>query len=223
MKTIDFEKLKQVLPKVPGILRKKEYFNSSVLIPLVWHNDEYHFLFEKRAAKIRQGSEICFPGGENDVDLDKSSFDTAIRETIEELGVKKENINFIGHMDILVGNMGITVDPFIAEISISGIDELKPDKEEVEKVFLLPISYFYKTPPEIYYLKLQVHPFYTTENGEKIDLFPARELELPEKYLTPWTAGKHKVLAWRTAEGTIWGMTAALISEVISKIKLSEE
>jgi hypothetical protein len=141
---------------------------------------------------------------------------------MEELGVKKEKINVIGKIDILVGNMGVTVDPFLAEIRINNIDELSTDKNEVEKVFLIPISYFYETPPETYYLKLQVHPYYTTKNGERIDLFPAKELDLPEKYLTPWTAGKHKVIAWRTKEGTIWGMTAALIFEVISKIKLSE-
>jgi peroxisomal coenzyme A diphosphatase NUDT7 len=222
MKKINIERLKHVLPEVPGILRKKEYFNSAVLIPLVKYNDEYHFLFEKRGAKIRQGSEICFPGGKYDPDSDKSFLDTAIRETIEEIGVKKEDINIIGKTDILVGNMGITVDPFLAEIRINNIDELKPDNNEVEKIFLIPVSYFYETSPEIYYLKIEVHPYYTTENGEKIDLFPAKELDLPEKYLTPWAAGKHKVIAWRTKEGTIWGMTAALISEIISKIKLSE-
>ena len=53
MRTINFEKLKQVLPRIPGILRKKEYFNAGVLIPLVWYNEEYHFLFEKRGTKIR--------------------------------------------------------------------------------------------------------------------------------------------------------------------------
>jgi peroxisomal coenzyme A diphosphatase NUDT7 len=223
MRIINFEKLKQVLPRIPGILRKKEYFNAGVLIPLVWYNEEYHFLFEKRGAKIRQGSEICFPGGEYDPSSDKSLLETAIRETREELGVKKVNIKVIGKVDILVGNMGVTVDPFIAEIKINNIDELNPDKDEVEKVFLIPVSYFYETPPETYFLKLEVHPYYTTMNGEKIDLFPAKELDLPEKYLAPWTAGKHKVFAWRTKEGTIWGITAALIFEVIAKIKLSEE
>src|ERR1035437_2226725 len=95
MGTINIEKLKYVLPKIPGILRKKEYFNSAVLIPLVWYNEEYHFLFEKRGAKIRQGSEICFPGGEYDPSSDKSLLETAIRETMEELGIKKEKIKVI--------------------------------------------------------------------------------------------------------------------------------
>ncbi|MDR3667350.1 MAG: CoA pyrophosphatase [Ignavibacteriaceae bacterium] len=223
MKNIDFEKLKNVLPKKPGILRKKEYFNAAVLIPLVLYNEEYYFLFEKRGAKIRQGSEICFPGGEYDPDSDKSLLETAIRETIEELGIKRGKIKVIGKVDILVGNMGVTVDPFLSVIKINNIEELKLDRDEVEKIFLLPVSYFYETPPETYYLKLEVHPYYTTMNGEKIDLFPAKELDLPERYLAPWTAGKHKVYAWRTKEGTIWGMTAALIYEVINKIKLSEE
>src|ERR1039457_1288617 len=222
MRTIDFEKLKHVLPKIPGILRKKEYFNAAVLIPLVWYNEEYHFLFEKRGAKIRQGSEICFPGGEYDPESDKTLLQTAVRETMEELGVKREKIKVTGKIDILVGNMGVTVDPFLAEIKINSIEELNPDKDEVEKIFLIPVSYFYETPPETYFLKLEVHPYYTIMNGEKIDLFPAKELDLPEKYLNPWTAGKHKVFAWRTKEGTIWGITAGLIFEVISKIKLSE-
>jgi peroxisomal coenzyme A diphosphatase NUDT7 len=222
MKNINLEKIKRVLPEIPGILRKKEYFNSAVLIPLVKYKDEYHFLFEKRGAKIRQGSEICFPGGEYDPKSDKSFLETAIRETKEELGVKEEDISIIGKLDILIGNMGVTVDPFLAEVRIKDTGDLTFDKNEVEKVFLIPISYFYDTKPEIYYLKMQVHPYYTTENGERIDLFPAKDLDLPEKYLSPWTAGKHKVIAWRTNEGTIWGMTAALISEVISKIELSD-
>ena len=55
MNTSELEKLKSKLPIHPGILRKEEYFNSAVLIPLVFVNNEYNFLFEKRAANIRQG------------------------------------------------------------------------------------------------------------------------------------------------------------------------
>lgn len=223
MEKIDFNKLRKELPEVPGILRKGEYFNSAVLIPLVKVKDEYNFLFEKRSAKIRQGSEICFPGGENDPEKDKNLFGTAVRETIEELGVAEEDISIIGNIDVLVGGMGVTVDPFLAEIRIKNIDKLQYDKNEVEKIFLIPVSFFYDTPPEIYYLKTLVHPYYINETGERIDLFPAKELDLPERYLKPWGGGRHKVYAWRTPEGTIWGITAALITEVIAKIRLSKK
>ena len=223
MEKIDFKELKKLLPEVPGILRKREYFNSAVLIPLVKVKDEYNFLFEKRSAKIRQGSEICFPGGEYDPETDKNLLGTAIRETIEEVGVTGEDISIIGNIDVLVGGMGVTVDPFLAEIRIGNFDELKFDRHEVEKIFLIPVSFFYDTPPEVYYLKTEVHPYIINESGERTDLFPAKELELPERYLKPWGGGKHKVYAWRTPEGTIWGITALLIREVISKIHESED
>jgi len=73
----DLENLKKKLPPIPGILGKEEYFNAAVLIPLMMINGEYHFLFEKRAAHIRQGGEVCFPGGEFDPEVDTSFQDTA--------------------------------------------------------------------------------------------------------------------------------------------------
>jgi hypothetical protein len=51
MRNINFEKLKHVLPEIPGILRKKEYFNSAVLIPLVLYNEEHHFFLKEEGQK----------------------------------------------------------------------------------------------------------------------------------------------------------------------------
>jgi len=56
-----------------------------VLVLLVPINGEYHFVLQKRCTNIRQGGEICFPGGkvdENDETLEK----VAIRETTKEMG-----------------------------------------------------------------------------------------------------------------------------------------
>lgn len=219
MKQLNLDKLKNILPEIPGILRKDEYFNSAVLVPIVKSNGEYNLLFQKRSAHIRQGGEVCFPGGEYSPEHDNSFEDTAIRETIEELGLKREQIKLIGKLDVMVGSMGVTIDPFVAELVIDSLDNLNIDKNEVEKVFLIPIDYFIKTEPEEYFLRTEIHPFYTTETGEKIHLFPVEELELPPRYLSPWLSNKHKVYAWRTPEGTIWGMTAVLIRETIRLIR----
>jgi len=54
MNQLDLNKLKMILPSSPGIMGKEEYFNAAVLIPFIKVNDEYHLLFEKRAAKIRK-------------------------------------------------------------------------------------------------------------------------------------------------------------------------
>jgi 8-oxo-dGTP pyrophosphatase MutT (NUDIX family) len=148
MKKIDFEKLVSVLPKYPGILSKDEYFNSAVLIPLVELNGEYSFLFEKRSAKIRQGGEICFPGGEFDSANDKTMEDTAIRETIEELGILENKIKKIGYLDTFVGPMGVTVDSVIAKLELSDLSQVKYDENEVEKIFTVPVSFFSENPPE---------------------------------------------------------------------------
>ena len=63
MKKDNLKKLISKLPKHPNVLGRDRFFNSAVLIPLVKINGEYHLLFQKRAATIRQGGDICFPGG----------------------------------------------------------------------------------------------------------------------------------------------------------------
>ncbi len=218
MNFLNISKLKSNLPKTPGILRKEKYFNSAVLIPLIFLNGEYSLLFEKRAVDIRQGGEICFPGGEYDSLLDKSYIDTAIRETVEETGIEKAAIELLGQLDTFIGPMGVTVDPFIAIINIKDINDLPFDKNEVEKLFTVPISFFVNNPPEIYYVKLKFHPEEIDKNGNTIITFPADELKLPSKYSKPWHGKKHEIFVYKTNGEIIWGITAELIREFIDKI-----
>ena len=215
----DLNKLIRGLPAVPGILRKDEFFNSAVIIPLVWKDNEYHLLFEKRAANIRQGGEICFPGGEFDPKLDKNYTDTATRETIEELRIDKDKIKVLGILDTLLGPMGVTVDSCLAILNIKDIGELHIDTTEVEKIFLVPVSYFQQNPPEIFHVQLVVHPHYTDEKGNIVHLLPSKELELPAKYNQPWRAGKRRIFVYRLSEGVLWGLTAALVREVADRLK----
>lgn len=215
----DLNALVSNLPETPGILRKDEFFNSAVVVPFVLKDDEYHLLFEKRAANIRQGGEICFPGGEYDPALDKNFTETAVRETVEELGIDITKINVLGILDTLIGPMGVTVDSCIATLDIKDIDETNIDKSEVEKIFLIPVSWFQKNPPEEYFVQLVVHPHYTDENGNVVELLPSRELDLPLKYNKPWHAGKRKIFAYKLQEGVLWGLTAVLVREVVHRLK----
>jgi len=219
MNNKDLNRFVKNLPSTPGILRKDEFFNSAVVVPFVFKNGEYHLLFEKRAANIRQGGEICFPGGEYDSELDKNFIDTAVRETVEELGIGIEKINVLGILDTLIGPMGVTVDSCIATIDITDIDETNIDKSEVDKVFLVPVSWFQNNPPKEYFVQLVVHPHYTDENGKVVELLPSKELELPERYNQPWRAGKRKIYAYKLKEGVLWGLTAALVREVVNRLK----
>lgn len=218
MNSINIKKLKTNLPKEPGVLGKEEYFNSAVLIAIIKINGKDNFLFEKRAANIRQGGEICFPGGEIDLKTDSTFVDTALRETKEELGIPKNKIEIIGSMNTLVGPMGVTVDPVIGFLNINSIEEIIYDEKEVEKIFALPIDFFFKQKPEEFKLKMEIQPSYINEAGENIILLPAEELGLPVRYTKPWKAKVHTVLAYRTEFGTIWGITAKLIYEFIKLV-----
>ena len=215
----DLAKLIIKLPAFPGILRKDEYLNSAVLIPLIIKDGEFNFLFEKRAAHIRQGGEICFPGGEYDPAKDKTYKETAIRETVEELGVDVSKISVIGIMDTLIGPTGVTVDSFIGTIDIPDISALNYDKNEVEKIFLLPVSFFAENEPEKYHVRLEINPTEIDKNGVKVETLPVKDLQLPVRYSKPWRGRKHSVLVYKTDKEIIWGITAALIFEVISILK----
>jgi peroxisomal coenzyme A diphosphatase NUDT7 len=216
--TLTIENITLALSNSPEILGKDKYFNSAVLVPLVEIDNKFHFLFEKRANHIRQGGEVSFPGGEFDQKKDQGLRHTAIRETIEELGLPSEKIKIIGKVGTLVAPMGVTVDAFVGLLSIRSVDELAIDKNEVEKVFLTPMDHFLKQKPEEYTVKLEVHPSYTDENGKKIELLPVQKLGLPARYSKPWKNGFHRILVYNSTEEVIWGITAEIVFELCRMI-----
>ena len=214
MKEEDLRLFKQNLPQFPGVQGREKYFNSAVLIPLVLINEQYHFLFQKRASNIRQGGEICFPGGKYDPKIDLDYSKTAIRETVEELGLTEEKIKIEGRLDTLVAPMGAIIDAFVGRIEIKRLNELSINKKEVEDVFCLPVSFFENETPEEYKVRVMVESSYI-DNGEERILLPAKELGLPERYHKPWGGTFHSIYLYNTEKGTIWGITAELIREVI--------
>ncbi len=213
MKNYKLEILKSNLPKVPGILDKKAFFNSAVLIPFVFIDDEYHLLFEKRAVNIKQGGEICFPGGKID-ETDKDAVDTALRETFEEVGLNKSKISIIGKLDTLFGPRGVLVEPIVAEIELVNLDELTIDNSEVEKVFLVPLSFFENNEPEHFKIQYEVNHKCFNSKGEE------DELILPNNYGNDtYYKSIRDVLVYKTNGEIIWGITAQLVFEVMEKLK----
>jgi 8-oxo-dGTP pyrophosphatase MutT (NUDIX family) len=217
MEKIDFNLLIKRLPKYPELIDRDEYFNSSVLIPFVKINNDYHLLFEKRAANIRQGGEVSFPGGEFDKEIDETLRETAIRETIEELRIAEEKINVVGQLGILMVP-GIVVNAFIAEVKIPNPDKINFDKTEVEKIFTVPVAFFKENPPEVHHVRLEAHPFYIDDEGNRIELLPVEKLNLPSRYSKPWGKIKRKVYFYNYNGEVIWGITAALVKRVVELI-----
>ncbi len=217
MKKSNLKKLVSNLPKYPNILGRDRFFNSAVLIPLIKIKGEYHLLFQKRAASIRQGGDICFPGGGFEIGIDKNFKDTALRETYEELGIKKKDIKILGQLDTYVAPIGAIIEPFVAKIKQKAYKNMKIDYNEVEKTLLIPISFFKDNEPIEYTLRHEVQPFKIDENGNKEIFFPVEELGLPDTYKKPWGNKRHKVWVYKYENEVIWGITSVLIRDVIEK------
>lgn len=212
----NFKKFVKNLPLDINVMGRDRYFNSAVLIPLVKIEGEFYLLFQKRAAHISQGGDICFPGGGYE-DCDKSFMHTALRETKEELGIKKKNIKVLGQLDTYVAPIGAIIEPFVALVKKKAIDNMKIDKNEVERTLLIPMKFFKENTPSEYTLKYEVQPFSINEKGEKEIHFPVEELGLPEIYRKPWGHKRHKVWVYKYENEVIWGLTAVIINDLLKK------
>jgi 8-oxo-dGTP pyrophosphatase MutT (NUDIX family) len=217
MKKENLKKLSKNLPKTPGVLGRSRFFNSAVLIPLIKIKGEYFLLFQKRAAHIRQGGDICFPGGGFEDGIDKNFKQTALRETEEELGIKAKDIKIIGRLDTYVAPIGAVIEPFVGKIKKSVLKTMVVDKNEVEKTLLIPVSFFKDTKPLEYTLSHEIQPHRINENGEKEVLFPVKELGLPEMYQKPWGNKRHKIWVYKYENEIIWGITSVIINDLIEK------
>jgi len=209
-----YEKVLRGLTGSGRIIGRSRYFSSVVLVPFMYIENEWHIVFQKRAQNIRQGGEVSFPGGGYDAALDKNFKDTAIRETVEELGVDPGDILVEGHLGTLVAPMGAVIDAYVGRIMLDSTDSFRINNDEVEKVFTVPADEFLRMNCEIYSVTLEINPHITNASGQEL-LFPAKELGLPERYHGKWGGKLHDMYIYRTEHGIIWGLTAEIIRDML--------
>ncbi|XP_073977424.1 mitochondrial coenzyme A diphosphatase NUDT8 [Rhodnius prolixus] len=114
---------------------------AAVLIPLCQVNDELSLLYTLRKADLkRHRGQVSFPGGMEDT-TDMSLEFTALRETEEELGIRKNDIHLWGSSWIYVGKE-FSVLPVVGYLGQVDIQKLNPNPDEVEVVFTLPLKHF---------------------------------------------------------------------------------
>lgn len=215
MNNKEYGKFLNKFSSCPGIMDRENYFNSVVLVPFIMINNECHILFQKRAADIRQGGEICFPGGGYDLGKETTK-EAVIRETVEELGIEKNKIELDARLDTVVAPMGAVVDVFAGKLLVEDIQEMNINRHEVERVFIIPFKYFLENKPEIYQVRLEVQPSYVNSNNEKIELFPVKELGIPERYTEPWGGKLHDVYVYKYDGEVIWGLTSRIVVSLVN-------
>lgn len=186
----------------PGLMGARHSY--AVLCPLVEKEDGPHLLFEVRAAGLRQGGEVCFPGGR--MEAGETPEQCALRETQEELSIPAETVTLLGRTDFICNQRGFLLCPVLGLVSPDGMAALRPSADEVAETFTVPLDFFRTTPPQVYTYDLLPH---VPED------FPYEAVGISREY--PWAAGQVEVPVWQYEGHAIWGMTARIAQHLISE------
>ena len=168
---------------------------NAVLIPLVEEGGELSILFEVRQTGIRQGGEICFPGGM--VEKNETAAEAAVRETAEELLIPADHIEVIAPMHVVGGPGGAVLSSCLGILhGYAGTYS----KGEVDHVFTVPLSWFAAHAPRI------------CEGAMAVDLAEDFPYELiPGGRAYPWHKVPRRFYFYESEGGVIWGITAELL------------
>jgi coenzyme A diphosphatase NUDT7 len=209
------DRLESVLGREEIIARHK-YRNAAVLVTFYEESGELYLVFEKRARNTRQGGDWGFPGGIKEKG-DATFEETAVRETMEELGVAREDIEVLGKLGTLVTPGGTLVEAYVGKLTVECVESLPFDRNEVEELVKMPFAFFVQTPPETYELMVETHP-YCIKDGKEVP-FPAAELGLPKMYHQAWRGRNREVYLYRYGDRVIWGIAGEIVYETVRRAR----
>ena len=134
------DSIKQKLEKLNPI-ESTSLKKAGVLIGILYH-DEYinnpEIIFTQRSTKLSTHSgEVSFPGGKWD-EQDKNLYETALRESNEEINLNTEDVVLAGSLNYLVSKHKIEVNPYVGLITKK---QNFVDNDEIEKIFTVPLDF----------------------------------------------------------------------------------
>lgn len=160
---------------------------SAVLVPLYEDEGELHVILTRRAAHLRSHSrEVSFPGGGRE-EADASLWETALRETREEISLNTELVERIGQLPAFrtVGSKSL-VHPFVSVIRSGRPEGLIPDPSEVEHILYVSMSELLRD-----------------------DVFHEEHWKIP-------AIGQVAVNFFELHGDTVWGATAAMLRQLLA-------
>ena len=114
---------------------------ASVLIAILNYGkyiESPEIIFTQRSSHLSTHSgEVSFPRGKADK-TDPSLFDTALRESNEEINLNSKDVTELGKLNYLISRHKIEVNPFIA--SVDHPQALQPN-EEIQEIFTVPLDF----------------------------------------------------------------------------------
>lgn len=189
-----------------GIVSYGKSIEAAVLIPLVEIDGEIHLILQLRASNLNAHSgEISFPGGKKEK-KDRNFLETAVRETMEELGLQRESIEVICEMDTLVAPFNVIIYPFLG--IIHDYESIRINQSEVDHIFTVPLNFFIDNPPSRYDIRVTLS---ADEN------FPYERTVKGKDYR--FREGCYDSLFYDYEDYNLWGMTAKIIHGFIEHYK----
>jgi 8-oxo-dGTP pyrophosphatase MutT (NUDIX family) len=133
------DSIKQKLEQI-NLTDPTKYKKAGVLILLIKDNDdeEYKILFTKRSEQLKTHSgEVSFPGGKWE-EGDSNLYQTALRESNEEINLDIQNVTKLGPLNFLLSRHKIEVNPFVGYLN--QLQDFKGNFE-IDEIFTVPISF----------------------------------------------------------------------------------
>lgn len=127
------------------ITKEGDYVHAAIMMILKQSDPGYSLLFIKRPDNDRDpfSGHMAFPGGRMELD-DNSKLDTAVRETLEEVGINiNRSARVLGALDDVNPNnpraRNYLVTPYLSILE-EEVD-ITPDANEVEKTIWVPMHH----------------------------------------------------------------------------------
>ena len=123
------------------ILEYPEYRKAAVMIIFMEMESSPYVLLTQRTDKVTtHKGQVAFPGGGFD-SSDKSLLDTALRETLEEVGIEPSEIEVLGEFDEYMSIAGFHVYCYVG--ALNRVQKYTPSKNEIDRILEVPFSLFY--------------------------------------------------------------------------------
>jgi 8-oxo-dGTP pyrophosphatase MutT (NUDIX family) len=132
-------------PIVETIMPANRLISASVLIPIIDDIKEgLSILFTQRTEHLKHhAGQISFPGGRMEL-IDHTPIDTALRETMEEIGLTQQKVTLLGSLPAFTSFSGFWVTPIVGLVQPPL--ELVLDPFEVASVFTAPLNIVLNIP-----------------------------------------------------------------------------
>ena len=122
-------------------MKTTDYKKAGVFIGILYFDgyiDDPHVIFTQRSTKLSSHSgEVSYPGGKWE-EGDETLYDTALRESFEEINLNKSDVVPLGNLPSLISRHKIEVHPYVGLITKK---QNFVGNFEISEIFTVPLSY----------------------------------------------------------------------------------